>query len=165
MDRKKQRGQRRKLKTMFKYIDSFVPFSEAEQDFEHFHVPSDTFIESLKTSGKVKTAFCRKWLETTEKFINQKNAKQGFCKIVAMISVPNYWLSEIIIFYDESYYDSFWNRNGSEQFWTIAQGKKSFCKERNINTSLREMCYNETVIEEDGTYKRALWFYGDLPLK
>ena len=150
---------------MFKYIDSFVPFSEIEQAFEHFHVPSDPFIESFKTSGKVKTAFCRKWLETTEKFIDQKPKNQGFCKIVAIISVPNFWLSEIIIFYDEDYYNSFWNRNGSEQFWTMKQDKDSFCKERNIDTSLQEMCYCETIIEENRTYKRDLWFYGDLPSK
>ena len=66
MDRKKQRGQRRRLKTMFGYIDQFVPFSDTEQKYEHFHVQSSPFIEINRTSGSVKTTFCRKWLETAE---------------------------------------------------------------------------------------------------
>lgn len=164
MDGKKQRGQRRKLKAMFRHIDEFIPFSQTEKVYEHFPVPGGPFIESCKTSGKVKTEFCRKWLETTEKFIAQKPAEKSFCKIVAILSVPNYWSSQIIVFYDERYYNSFWDRTGPCQVWELGQKNKSFCKERNIITSLREACYHETITEDDEVFKRDLWFYGDIPL-
>ena len=164
MDRKKQRGQRRKLKAMFGYIDKFVPFSDTEQKYEHFHVPSSHFIESDRINGTVKTAFCRKWLETTEKFISQKPIEQDFCKIVAVLSVPNLWSSQIIIFYDESYYDSFWDRTYVKQLWTLVEDERSFCKDRNIVTSLAERCYHEKIVEDDNIFECDLWFYGDLPI-
>lgn len=68
LNKKKQRGQHRKLKTMFKYIDKFTPFTETNQSYEHFHVSSDTFIDSSRTSGKIKTKFCRKWIDDDEIF-------------------------------------------------------------------------------------------------
>lgn len=164
MNRKKQRGQRRRLKAMFRNIDSFVPFSKTDLHCEHFHVPSGDFIDSDKTYGSVKTSFCRKWLETAKRFISEKPEEHGFCKIVAVLDVPNFWSSQIIIFYDESYYESFWDRTGPEQFWTFTQKKRSLSKERNIVTSLREMCYHEKIVEEDGEiFECDLWFYGDLP--
>lgn len=164
MDRKKQRGQRRKLKAMFRHIDKFVPFSQTAQVYEHFHVPSSTFIESSQTSGKVKTEFCRKWLDTTQKLIVQKPVEKNFCKIVAVIPVPNYWSSQIIVFYDECYYNSFWDRTGSYQVWKLERENKSFCKERNIITPLQEICYHETLTDNDEVFKCDLWFYGDIPL-
>ena len=44
--RKKQRGQNRKLKRMFDDIDKFQPDWNNDERYEHFHVPSDPFIES-----------------------------------------------------------------------------------------------------------------------
>ncbi|MDQ0362280.1 DUF3916 domain-containing protein [Breznakia pachnodae] len=107
MDKKKQRGQGRRLNGMLKHINEFTPFLETDDRYEHFHVPSSMFIESNKTSEKVKTAFCREWLRKTESFISKKPKDLSFCKIVAVISVPYYWSSQIIIFYDEEYYNSF----------------------------------------------------------
>lgn len=164
MDRKKQRGQHRKLKTMFSYIDQFKPFSQMDRGYEHFHVPSGMFIESSRTRGTIKTQFCRKWLNTTEMFISQKPTDIPFCKVIAVLSVPNYWSSQIIIFYDEDYYNSFWNRTGPEQFWIPVKQEHSFCKERNISTSLQEICYHEKIVNDDGVFEDALWFYGELPL-
>ena len=83
---------------MFSYIDQFIPFVRTNQGYEHFHVPSDMFIESNKTSGRIKTEFCRKWLKTTEEFISQKPIDVPFCKIIAVLSVPYFWSSQIIIF-------------------------------------------------------------------
>lgn len=164
MDKKKQRGQRRKLKAMFRCIEDFIPFFETDKAYEHFHVPSSPFIESRRTSGAAKTEFCRKWLETTERFMLQKPAELEFCKIVALLSVPSYWSSQIIIFYDKAYYESFWKRKGPEQFWTLTQEKRSFCKERNIATSFREVCYHEIIVDrENGSFECDLWFYGDVP--
>ena len=169
MDKKKQRGQKRRLKAMLRDIDLFVPFTHMDRVYEHFHVPGglfrSVFIGSDQTSGKIQTEFSRKWLETTERFISQKPIDIPFCKIVALISVPDFEGSQIIIFYDEKYYHSFWNRTGPEQFWDLTIHKYSFCKQRNIQTSLKEGCWHERMIdEEDGEeFHSDLWFFGDLP--
>ena len=161
--KKKQRGQKQKLKSLCNHIDNFTAFQNTIDTFEHFHVPSSMFIEHPKTSSNVKTFFCKKWLDATLKIISQKPNELKFCKIVALISVPNYWNSQIIVFYDKSYYDTFWDRNDDYQQWTPFDKKHSFAKERNIKTSLLEQGYKETICDEDFNAENMLWFYGDVP--
>lgn len=163
MERKKQRGQHRKLKSMFRKIDQFVPFENTDADYEVFKVPSDMFIEHNCTSGKIKTQFCRKWLETTEQFISQKPANITFCKVVALLSIPNLWCSQITIFYDEKYWSEFWSRAGPYQYWTQIPNNISFIQKRNIKTSLTERGYYEKLVDEDYIYNGELWYYGELP--
>ncbi|MGM0337422.1 hypothetical protein IGK47_000468 [Enterococcus sp. AZ007] len=129
--------------------------------YEHFHVPSDPFIESERTKGKIKTEFCRAWISTTERFILQKPDDLPFCKVVAFIAVPHYWSSQIIVFYDEDYYRSFWERTGPEQFWTKIDSEYSFCKEHTIKTSMSEICYREKLVDDE-IVEGDLWFYGEL---
>lgn len=164
MERKKQRGQYRKLRSMFRKIDEFTPFKRTDREFEAFNVPSDMFIEHKHTSGKIKTEFCRKWLKTTELFLAQKPKDIPFCKIAAILSVPNLWCSEIIIFYDESYWSEFFIRTGSEQYWTQIPDNISFSKKRNIKTQLSEQGYYEKLIDEVYIYENEIWVYGELPL-
>lgn len=164
MNRKKQRGQKRRLNRMLRHIDEFVPFRDMDIEFEHFHVPCTPFIEATKTAGSVKTAFCRKWLEKTEDFIAQKPLNIPFCKVVAVISEPNFWSSQIIIFYSEEYYNTFWKRDGPYQKWEFIDDKtKSFVTPRNIKTDLVEKGYYEVYIDDEDVYKpHTLWFYGEL---
>ena len=83
--RKKQRGCRQKLNRLIRYVDEFMPFKRTEQNYEIFRVPSGMFIQHPKTSIKIKTAFCKKWLETAEKFTKQIPPDLPFCKVVAFI--------------------------------------------------------------------------------
>lgn len=161
--KKKQRGQSRKLKAMFRYIDDFQPFVRTDNTFEHFHVPSGIWINSPKTSGKLKTEFCRKWLAKTEEFISQKPEDIPFCKVAAAICVPYFQSSQIIIFYDADYFNSFWERTGAYQIWTPMEAKRSFCRERNISTALKEKGFHEKITEdEDSVFEDDLWFYGEI---
>lgn len=161
--RKKMRGQRRKLDTLINSMDKFIPFTRTGEVYEHFLVPSDMFIERNKTSGKVKREFCEKWLETTEKFIMQKPEHIPFCKVVVLFAVPNFWSSQIIIFYDEQYYNTFWDRKGPYQTWTPIDDRRSFCREQYMETQLSEKGYHETIVDEDFTFEGELWYYGELP--
>lgn len=162
--KKKQRGQRRKLAAMLRNIESFVPYKNIDTDrgYECFKVPSDMFIEYPKTSSKIKTEFCRKWLKAAERFIAQRPEDIGFCKVVAVICMPNLWCSQITIFYDENYYSTFFDRHGPYQTWTKLPGKRSLLAERNIVSELTECGYREVIIDEDCTYEGELWFYGEV---
>lgn len=162
-DRKKQRGQKRKLNLLLNNIEQIVPFQDTCARYEHFHVPCGTFIQSPKTSGKVKTAFCRAWLAKTAEIMAQKPQGISFCKVVSMIDVPHLWESQIIIFYDRAYYDSFWNRDSAEQTWIpIKSQHLSLAKGRGIESKLAEKGYVETICEDDFSQKSVLWFYGDI---
>lgn len=163
-DRKKQRGQRRKLDAIRKNMDYFTPFQNLSSAYEHFHVPGSMFLQHPKTAGKVKTDFCREWIRKTEQIMEQKPAGLSFCKVVSVIDIPNLWDSQIIIFYDKEYYDTFFDRRGPEQVWEpLGDDELSFVKERNIETDLLEKGYAETICEEGGySGHSVLWFYGDL---
>ncbi len=162
--KKKQRGQRRKLAAMLRNIESFVPYERrnTDREYECFKVPSDMFIEYPKTSSKIKTEFCRKWLKAAERFIKQKPEDVGFCKVVAVICMPNLWCSQITIFYDEKYYSTFFDRHDPYQTWTPIQEGRSLLAERNIVSVLSERGYREVIVDEDYTYEGELWFYGEL---
>ena len=164
-DRKKSRGQQRKLNELCRRIDEFVPFMKIECKYEHFHVPCDNFLEHPKTSSKIKTSFFAKWLDTAEKFISEKPAGFDFCRVVAAIYPDHLWDSQIIIFYDQEYYDWFFTRgNVSDEAWTpINDSSRSFAKERNIQTPLAELGYIHGYTE-DATYAEdKIWFYGEIP--
>jgi len=159
---KKSRGQQRKYKMFLRWLETFEPFKQTDKEEEHFHVPCGTWLGLPKTSGKIKTAVCRKWIEKTEEFIANKPKDLPFCKVVAAITAPDVRNSQIIIFYDEKYYSSFWKRNNKYQKWTEIE-KGSFAKERNITTSLPEKGYLEENFDEDFTYRTYIWFYGEWP--
>ncbi|MBQ7834362.1 MAG: DUF3916 domain-containing protein [Ruminiclostridium sp.] len=160
---KKQRGQKRKLKALLNNINQICPFQNTDYKYEHFHVPCGRFISSPKTSGKIKTAFCKAWLDKTAEIIEQKPCGLPFCKVVAVIDELDFWNSQIIIFYDESYYNSFWLRDSIEQTWNpIVKNGMSFIKKRQIKSNLKEKGYYETINDLDFTNKTILWFYGDI---
>lgn len=80
MIRSKSRGHQRKFKRLLRWMDKIDPFKNAndlpfkntEDSYEHFHVPCGPWLSKPKTSGKIKTAFCKKWLEKTEEIIGNK---------------------------------------------------------------------------------------------
>ena len=153
MKYKKQRGQRRKLKVLCNNINQIHPFENTDYQYEHFHVPCDQFISSPKTSGKIKTEFCRAWLKKTAEIISEKPVNLNFCKVIAMIDERDLWRSQINIFYDADYYNSFWSRDSAEQKWSGNIKKcRSFLKEG----------YTEILNDDNQKTKNTLWFYGDI---
>lgn len=163
LNRKKERGQWRKWRALLQHINEMTPFTSTDDRYEHFHVPSDPFLQHSKTSGKIKTAFCKSWLAATETFLLQKPENLPFCKVVALLKVPNLWESQIIIFYCPAYYNAFWDRKDAGQTWEpLEDGAPSFAAARNLQTALRERGYIETICNADGTCSRfTLWFYGE----
>lgn len=159
---KKVRGQKRKLKRLLQYIDDIHAYSDIASDFEHFHVPCGQWIESPKTSGKVKTQFIRKWLKKAEQIYDLKPVNIAFCRVVAIVNEPYFWSSQIIVFYDREYYDRFFVRNDSYQTWTSLDKNESLINQRKINCNLDEQGYLETINEDEKVFKSKLWVYGDV---
>ena len=104
---KKVRGQKRLLKNMLKEIEEIRPYRYIEYadkcQYEHYHIPAGFWINSSKTSSKVKTAFCKAWIRKTEEIIKAKPEVNHFCKVVCDLTVPSLWSSQINIFYDQEH--------------------------------------------------------------
>ncbi len=155
---KKQKGVYRKLNLLFKKIDLFEPVRK-DNMYEEFVVPSNNFLDVSKIS--IKRKFIIKWLEITEKLINNKDNKT-FCRIVGMIETKEISNSRIIVFYNEKYYNNFWKRESSYQTWERLDPKKSLKQRLNIQTNLKEIGFKETLNDDDFKYETELWFWGEL---
>lgn len=155
---KKQRGVYRKLNLLLKKIDLFEPVKK-DNIYEEFVVPGNNFLDVSPIS--IKRKFIIKWLEITEKFINNKDNKR-FCRIVGMIETKEISNSRIILFYDEEYYNNFWKREDSYQIWKRLDSKKSLKQRLNIQTNLKEIGFKETLNDDDFKYETELWFYEEL---
>ena len=163
MKYKKQRGQKRKLNALLRNIYQIQPFQNTDCQYEHFHVPCSQFISSPKTYGRIKTQFCKAWLDKTAEIMEQKPDYLSFCKVVAVIDEFDLWESQIIIFYDKKYYNSFWSRTSGEQIWNLIENQgKSFIQERHIESSLKEKGYHEIIDDFEYSRRTTLWFYGDV---
>ena len=163
MKYKKQRGQKRKLTALIRNIYQIKPFENTNCQYEHFHVPCSQFISSPKTYGRIKTQFCKAWLDKTAEIMEQKPDCLSFCKVVSVIDEFDLWKSQIIIFYDKKYYNSFWSRTSGEQIWKPIESQgKSFIQERHIESNLKEKGYYEIISDFEYSHRTALWFYGDV---
>ena len=78
------------------------------------------------------------------------------------ICIPYVRDSQIIIFYNQKYYETFWNRHGDYQKWFKISDGRSLMKERNIVTDLKEYGFKEILTDEDYTSVSQIWFYGEV---
>ena len=92
--RKKIRGQKRRLNALLRRIDELQIPAGRDDVMKHLHVPSSQWIEMPKTSGKVKTEFCRKWISKTEEFLRQMEDQEGFHRMARSLSGVHVWKSD-----------------------------------------------------------------------
>lgn len=116
------------------------------ESYEHFHVPSSPFIQSSKTRIKTKKQFFRAWeLETADLIRNRPN-EFALSKVVSILTFPDLWCSEIIIFNDEEYYKKFFDRPE----WLVDEEKTRLLNtEEKQVTSLEKRVYLEVFDEGD----------------
>ena len=105
---------------------------------------------------------CKAWLEQCQRFIQAKPTNLSFCRVVAVLCEPLLGESQIVIFYSQEYFETFWKRNYSDQSWLPLNKGSSFTAKRGITTALTEMGYEETLLVDGKTIKSTLWFYGEL---
>lgn len=88
-------------------------------------------------------------------------------KILCTICIPSMFRSEVTIFLDEQYYNSFFDRHHPDFSWTrITDLNRSLLKEYNTDLpkdiGLLEMGYKETICDEYQNYQGELWAIGEL---
>ncbi|EKQ57613.1 MULTISPECIES: DUF3916 domain-containing protein [unclassified Clostridium] len=146
MERKKQRWYKREVKRIVRTIDNFYsvfnplvnePFSD-----EYFKIYANLF---FKPKGKDRTEIFQHLIGKTEEMLMSKPEDIGFCKIILAVYEENFSHSQILIFYESSYYNTFWDRKDIRyQKWSKVN-KGSLIERLNMITNLAEVGYLEEV--------------------
>lgn len=163
----KIRGLRRKCKRMklmiLKETSVFPEAKSGNKQYWHLHLPvSEKFIDSYSTPKRVRR-FCIKILLQQVKHLIEHRVTESFCKVVAAISFPNLIDSQIIVFFDEHYWSTFFSRESSYQRWIPLSKERSFLME---NSLLSFSCLSEKGFKQitryEGFYQEnEIWFFGD----
>ncbi|MBM7312001.1 MULTISPECIES: DUF3916 domain-containing protein [Streptococcus] len=159
---KKERGQHRKLQNLLKAM-SYISWSMCSEDalYDHFHVPSSPFIQSTKTRPAIKRQFCQGWEILTERFIAGKPEELRFCKVVSILCLPELWSSQLIVFYDQDYYERFfknprWHRNLDQSILINTRNRWL--------TSVDKCIVADELQADDGTFLQGeAIFLGEFP--
>jgi hypothetical protein len=167
-NKKKVRGAKRKsclmVKTITKLTSSF-PEIDSYHGYWHMHLPvSQIFIDSIKTPTSIRRLCIQTLIDRISYLIDIKNQLGISAHVVACISLPNLWNSQITVFFDEQYFSSFFERNNEYQKWIQLPKNRNLEREWSLvipnNMNIRG--FNEILTDDDYNSTTELWFVGNL---
>lgn len=165
MPNKKIRGKKRKLSSMIDRIISLTEvFPEEEPIYWHMHLPAaQNFIDSPKTPQFIRRRCIQTLIDRTEHLISIRPQNIKFTRVVTIIDLPFLWNSQIVVFFNEEYYNNFFIRDTSEQTWTLLSDKRDLLKEWNLNkpSGLQIRGYNEKLFDDGYTHVGEIWIIGE----
>ena len=165
--KKKIRGKTRKFKEMeCKLIELTSKFPDIDLEHEcwHLHMPmSKRFIDSYKTPIALRRKCIQLIIDRVDFLINNKIASDMPVRVVACINLPSLWDSQIIVFWDNDYFKSFFYRNTEYQKWIPLSRERNICREWNISLprNMKIKGYKEEICDDDLNYEGELWFIGE----
>ena len=129
----------------------------------HLHLPvPHAFIDSQTTPKAVQRLCAQMLIDCAYHLTQIASPSPQTIRIVAAITLPEMWPSQLIVFFDSDYFDKFFDRNTDHQRWSLLE--KSLIKQWHLSLpdGFSERAYHEERLEEDATYKSTLWFIGQL---
>ena len=166
--KKKIRGKTRKFKEMecrLIELTSKFPDIDLEHECWHLHMPiSQRFIDSYKTPISLRRKYIQLIIDRVDFLINNKGVYDMEVRVVACINLPSLWDSQIIVFWNDDYFKSFFYRNTEYQKWISLSKERDICREWNINLprNMTVKAYKEEIYDDDLSYEGELWFIGEL---
>ncbi len=158
--RKKQRWYRRECRRLLELIENIKPNYRPEPPFsdETIKLYGNLF---FKPKGKSRRDIMSALLQKTEQIIVAAPYDLPFCRVVLVVYENNVAWSQIILFFEERYYRTFWDRTDIRyQKWTRVY-EPSFAERMGLHTRLNGRCYLEQVCndEENENFSQKIWFY------
>jgi hypothetical protein len=115
----KLRGVKRRLRAVDRWAESyqgFFPVTEEGEKYWHCKLPVLDRLVAPPTTNQTIQAHCVKALLRATKYISLAKPQDCKCAIVcALITYPNMFGSEVCVFFDRTYYESFFSRNNEWQ--------------------------------------------------
>jgi hypothetical protein len=165
---KKVRGKRHRTKSMIylmKKMSEQFPDADLEEGYWHMHLPvAESFIDSSKTPGSIRRTCMQLLVDRCAFLAAHKPVAPYAIRVVALITWPRIWDSELIVYFGEQHWNGYFKRNNFYQKWIpLPQGHTipgGFHLQ--LPDSLVVRGYHEILHDEESHYERDLWFIGDL---
>lgn len=163
----KQRGLRRKCANMVRNITQqteVFPAPHRGANFWHLHLPvSRALIDSANTPFGVRRLYVQTIIDHAH-YLSSRAPETNVTRVVAAVSLPGLWASQIIVFFDSSYFDSFFDRDFPTQKWTRLEADRSLVQEwaLQIPAGFSERGYKEEINDTDFAFTGEIWFIGQL---
>jgi hypothetical protein len=164
----KVRGLRRKCRTMVGRIaalGSDFPLEDRKDcGCWHADLPvAQSFIDSARTPRTVRR-LCIQALLDAAQHLRQAPRVSAPSRVVAAITLPTLFSSQLIVFFGDAYFDSFFLRTTPEQTWVPLPPDRSLVAEWNLSLPegflVRGYC--ETIRDVDFECRGEIWFVGEL---
>lgn len=167
-NRKKVRGRARKIRQLERNLriatNTFPPI-DLHRGFWHLHLPtSKNFIDSAKTGHRTRRTCVQILIDFSQHLAELKPNSDSPIRVVAAISLPRLWDSQVVVFFGDTHYRDFFNRSSDSQKWEAFRDDRNLVSEWSLRVpdSVRARGFKETIIEDDWKAEGEIWFVGDL---
>tara|TARA_B100000767_G_C19433834_1_gene397121 strand:- start:65 stop:601 length:537 start_codon:yes stop_codon:yes gene_type:complete len=168
--KRKVRGQKRKfnrLKQRLHAISNFFPDDSYMQDdkYYHIHMPcSQRFVDSKNSPSTLRKECIQLLINTAYDLTKARPDSKKENKIVCFVNLPFIWNSQIIVFYDNNYYDEFFDRNSDYHRWSKLNSGVNIIDSLNLKCpdSFSVQGYKEEINDGDYKHKGQIWCIGEL---
>lgn len=166
MIKTKTRGLGRKCQAMVDRIEQATqrfPQPHTTLGCWHLHLPvGQQFINSKSTPFSVQQLCVRTLVERAQHLVALAPSNWE-TRVVVAIDSSDFHQSQIIVFFGNDYFRSFFARNSEEQHWVLLSGK-GLCIRWNLMlpSGFSERVYRREINEEDGLHKSQIYFIGQL---
>ncbi|GAK53426.1 hypothetical protein U14_04691 [Candidatus Moduliflexus flocculans] len=166
--KKKVRGKRRKTRNMISGIShesQYFPDEQFVSGYWHMHLPIQrSFIDSERIPVKIRRICMQTLIDRTQYLISIKPPVNYKIRVVTVINLPKLWYSEIIVFFGDTHFQGFFDRDTAYQQWIPLERKRDIAKQWHLHvpTDFNIQGYKEIIIDEDVTSESELWFLGEI---
>ena len=153
------------IESICRYTEAFPEEDHAGWGYWHLHVPVDqAVIDSQKTPHWVRRQCVQSLMDRSEHLRHLKPAADEAIRVVALISLPDLWDSQIIVFFGDKYFGRFFERDLEGQTWTPLRESRSLAREwgLEIPSGFQEKGYHESIRDEDYSREGEVWLAGEL---
>lgn len=164
---RKVRGKQRRCRALARRLSectSEFPASHDERGYWHLHLPvAQGFIDAPRIPLRVRRECIQLVLDACCRLCSRR-PPTVFARVVAAISTPSLFGSQLIVFYSPPYFDSFFNRRGPEQQWISLPAARSLAREWELTlpNGFMERGFHEHIHDEDFEQDSEIWFFGEL---
>jgi hypothetical protein len=139
--------------------------SDFYNGYWHLHLPvAQSFIDSEKTPFGIKRLCVQTLLKAAKHLIGIKPHTDEKYRVVVSIDFSKLFNAQIIVFHGDTHFKGFFDRNNEFQKWIPLNEESDFGSEWKLNIPQNVIVrgIREEIADEDGEYKRNIWFVGEL---